>query len=106
MNEIDSKLEGMITGGVTHVVAKLIFFLIAQRRKQCDGRGELIVAVGFETGDRKGRGTEGKCQRKTQSGISLLSQMQSAGVKHGGAQPCRAKYIRVAEHRFDNNCCE
>src|SRR5271166_6615818 len=51
VNEIDSELEGVITGHMTQVVAELILILVAQVREQSDGSGELVIAEGLEAGN-------------------------------------------------------
>src|SRR5260370_11419472 len=51
INEIDGAPERVRASHVTYVLAKLIFFLVAQDRKCSDGSDELIVAERFEAGD-------------------------------------------------------
>src|ERR1700674_3940358 len=88
----------MVASSVAKVVAKLIFLLIAQRRKQCDRRGELIVAVGLEAGDSQGRGTEWKSEREAQIGVAGLSQVQQTCVEDKCAQPSWAECVGVADY--------
>src|ERR1700758_1515229 len=97
VNEVHSKLERMVAGHVSKVVAELIFLLIAQRGKERNRRGELVVAVSFEARHGQGRGTEGKCQREAERGIASLSQMQQAGIENKCPQPCRIEGIGVAD---------
>src|SRR5271165_3178958 len=54
MDEINPEARSVPAGGVGDVVAKLIFFLIAQNGKRRDGRNEQIVAVRFVSGNRAG----------------------------------------------------
>ena len=54
MNKIHSESRRMAARSVRHVVAELIFLLIAQHRKRGDGRDELIVAESLETGNGAG----------------------------------------------------
>ncbi len=51
MNEINAEPERVRASHVAHVVAKLIFFLVAQDGKCSDGSDELIVAERFEARD-------------------------------------------------------
>src|ERR1700674_5604823 len=64
MDEVHAELERMITGSPAQVVAHLVFVLIAQRRKQSDRGGELVVAESFKAGDGQRGRTEGKRQRE------------------------------------------
>ena len=97
MNEIHSELERMVARRVTHVVAELILLLIAQRWKQRDRSGELVVAVRLEARDRQRRGTERKREREAERGIARLRQMQQAGVEDERSQPGRAELVSVAD---------
>src|SRR5579871_151740 len=72
VNEIHSKLKGVIACGMTQVITELVLFLISQGGEQGDRRRELVVSVGFEPGNRQGRGTEWKSQRESQSGVPRL----------------------------------
>src|SRR2546429_9116553 len=64
MDEVHAELERMITSSPAQVVAHLVFVLIVQCRKQSDWGSELVVAEGFEAGDRQGSRTERKRQRE------------------------------------------
>src|SRR5260370_20192417 len=97
MNKVDAEFESVVAGGVTYVVTELIFLLIAQRRKQSDGRGELIVPESFEAGNRQRGRAEGECQGKAQSRVAGLREMQCAGAHYECAQPSRIERVGVAE---------
>src|SRR5258708_5128923 len=97
MNKVNAEFEAVVARGVTYVVAELIFFLIAQGREQSDGRGELIVAESFEAGNRQRGCAEGECQRKSQSRVAGLREMQFAGAHYECAQPSRIKRVGVTE---------
>src|ERR1700757_2211138 len=87
VDEIHSELERMIASAMAHVIAKLIFLLVAQRRKERDRGGELIIAIGLEARHRQRRRTERKGERETKRGVSCLRQMQQTGVEYKGPQP-------------------
>src|SRR5580704_14037688 len=82
MNEVDAELRHMTAGNVTDVVAELIFLLITQVRKQCNRRGELIVAEGFEAGDGQRCGAKRKCQCKAEVRVACLGEVQLAGSEN------------------------
>src|SRR5579864_8507435 len=82
MDEIHSELEGMIAGDVPQVIAELIFLLVAQRRKERDWRGELIIAISLEAGDGERRGAEGKGKCEAKRRVAHLCEMQQARVEH------------------------
>jgi hypothetical protein len=87
MNEVDVRTSARGAGGVTQVVAKLIFVLIAQVGEKSDGRGELVIAESLEAGNRQRGRTEGKRQREAQIRVARLRKVQQAGVDD---QSCRA----------------
>ena len=51
VNEVDSELESVASCNMAQIVTQLVFLLIAQVGEKSDGRGELVVAEGFESGD-------------------------------------------------------
>src|SRR5579872_4441948 len=53
VNEVDSDLGRVPAGGVADVVTELIFFLVAQVRKEGDRRSELVVTKSFKAGNRE-----------------------------------------------------
>src|ERR1700682_149482 len=97
MDEVHAELERMITRSPAQVVAHLVFLLIAERRKQSDWGGELVVAEGFEAGDGQGSRTEGKRQREAQIRVTRLSKVQQAGIEHQSAEPRWTESIRIAQ---------
>ena len=99
VNEVDAEFKSVVASGVAYVVAELIFFLIAQVGEKSDGRGELIVAEGFESRNSLRRGAEGKCQRVAQSGIAGLGEMQFADVEYECTQPHGTECVSVADDR-------
>src|SRR5579863_4291641 len=99
MNEVDAELEGVVAGRVADVVTELILLLIAQVGEQGDGRGELIVAEGLESGNRLRCGTERERQREAEGRIARLGEVQLAGVEYECAEPGWTKRIRVADDR-------
>src|SRR5579872_6098694 len=98
MDEIDSEAGRMASGRVRDVVANLIFLLIAQDGKCCDGGNELIVAECFESGDGLRRSAEGKCQREAEIGVAGFRQMQIADAQSQRSEPGRAENVLLAEH--------
>src|SRR5260370_31252531 len=97
VNEIHTDLERMIPGGVSNVVAELILLLVAQRREQRDGRGELVVAIGLEAGNRQGCRTEREGKREAECGVARLREMQFAGIENERAQPRWAECVRITD---------
>src|SRR5713101_2932554 len=97
MDEVHAEFERMITGSPAQVVAHLVFVLIAQRRKQSDWGGELVVAESFEAGDGQGSRTEGKRQREAEIRVTRLSEVQEAGIEHQSAEPRWTESIRIAQ---------
>src|SRR5260370_18627432 len=55
VNKVDAQARGVAAAYMTDVIAKLIFFLVAQDGKSGDGSDELIVTEGFEAGNRAAR---------------------------------------------------
>ena len=89
MDEVHAEARGVASGGVPHVIAKLIFFLVAQDRKIGDRGHELIVAKGLEAGDGLRRGTERKGERVAEIGIARFGVMKAPGIKCERAKPRR-----------------
>ena len=105
MDEVDPELDGVTPGNVAHVIAELIFFLVAQVGEEGDGCGELIVPERLEAGNRQRSGAEGKGQGKAQVGVARLREMQFAGAEGERAQPGRTESVSVADARRSSNCC-
>ena len=87
VDEINSKARSVAAGDVTDVVAKLIFFLIAQDGKRGDSGDELIVAKRFESRSGGRSGTERKGESETEIGIARLREMQPAVTQNEGTNP-------------------
>src|SRR5690242_20360846 len=98
MNEVDAEARHMLTGGVRHSVAKLIFFLIAEYRECGYRRDELVVSKRFESGYRLRSGAERKSKSKAECRVSLGGQMQQAYVKRERSDPCRTKEVLLTKH--------
>ena len=99
VDEVDSELERMGTHNVAQVVAELVFLLIAQVGEKSNRRSELVVAIGFETGDGQRCGTEGEGQRVAQIGVPGLRKMQQAEIEDQGANRAGIESIGIADRR-------
>src|SRR5579864_3850596 len=82
VNEVHSELEGVIARHMAQVIAELIFLLVAQRWKERDWGGELIIAISLEAGDGERRGAEGKGKCEAKRRVAHLCEMQQARVEH------------------------
>src|SRR3981081_680536 len=91
----------MIARSAAEVVAKLIFFLVANCRESSDGRSELVVAKSFKPRHGQRSQTKRKLQSEAQRGIAGLGEMQFAGIKNKCSKPCRTESISVADHRVE-----
>src|SRR6266436_6570885 len=101
VNEVDTKARSVPAGSVTHVVAELIFFLIAQDGKSGDGSDELIVAEGFEAGNGAARGSKWEIEREAEIRIASGSEVQAAGVENERAEPVGIKRVLVAHNQVE-----
>ena len=70
VDEVHAEARSVAAGGVGHVVAELVFLLVAQHGKGGDGGDELIVTECFAAGNGAGCGAEGKRERETEVGIA------------------------------------
>ena len=93
----DPETRRVPAGRVTHVVPKLVFFLVAQHRESSDGRDELIVAERFEAGDGAGSRAERKRQREAEIRVARFGVMQTAGIKRKRSQPGGAEAELLAD---------
>ena len=78
MNEIHAEAHGVTAASVRHVIAKLIFLLIALNRKRRDRGSELIVAEGIAAGGGQKVRCEGKVERFADRRITYLGVMKPA----------------------------
>src|SRR5579863_5651991 len=99
MDEIHAEADGVPSRRVSHVVAELIFFLIAQNRESSDGCNELIVAESLESRDGAECGAEGKGQRETKIGIARFGVMKIAGAKCECPKPVGGERVLLADYR-------
>src|ERR1700721_1662641 len=83
-----------------HVVAHLIFFLIAQNRKCRDRRNKLIVAERFEPRRGGCRGTERKGEGKAKIGIARLREVDEACSKNKRSNPGGAEGVLIAQSQI------
>ena len=70
VDEVNPKLESVVAHDVAHVVAELIFILIAQVGENCDRGCELIVAECFKAGDGERSHAERELYGKAEIGIA------------------------------------
>src|SRR5712692_4499156 len=101
VNEVDTKARGVPAGTVIHIVAELIFFLVAQDGKSGDGSDELIVAEGFQAGDRAARGSEREIEGEAEIRIASCGEVQAAGVEDERAEPVVIERILVAHNQAE-----
>src|ERR1700733_2478956 len=101
MNEVDAKLDRVMTPRVAHVIAELIFLLVSFRREEGNWRRELIVPEGLKARDGQGGRTEGKGERKAKIGVARLCHMQAARVEHQLSQQVRRKGILIANEQAE-----
>src|SRR5216684_2190779 len=98
VNKIDAKPQSVRTSQVAHVVAKLIFFLVAQDRKRGDGSDKLIVAEGFAARDGAARGSKRKIKREAEIRVARGCKMQSAGVQYERTDPVRVESVLLSHN--------
>src|SRR5258708_131675 len=101
VNKTDAKARRVPAVVVAHVVAELIFFLVAQNGKSGNGSDELIVAKGLEPGDGAARGSEREIHRETKMRITRSGQMESADIEDKRANPVGIKSELVADNQVE-----
>src|SRR5690349_18998592 len=98
MNEVDAEARRVRARHVAHVIAELILLLVAHYRKCGDGRGELVVAKGFESRNRAERRAERKCECVAEIAVARLRDVRAAGVKGERPKPRWAERVLVPDH--------
>src|SRR6516164_7819295 len=101
MDKVHAKARCVPPTRVAHIVAQLIFLLIAQYRKGRDRGYELVVTVGFESADGTRGGSEGKRQRKSQGLVAGLREVQEAGVQDQRSEPILRKGGLLSQHKTE-----
>ena len=80
MDEVHAETRRVAAGDVGHVVAELVFFLIAQDGKGGDGRDKLVVAEGLESGNGLEVELNGKASAKPRLRVARFGVVQESAA--------------------------
>src|ERR1019366_6443119 len=97
MDEVNAEFGSVPADRAAHIVAELVFLLVANDGERGNRGDELVVAVGFEAGDGLGGGAERKCQRKAEVPITCRGAMQVTDARSEVAHPRRAEGKGIAD---------